>query len=155
MEPSELVVREAVRDLVARYTWAGDRGRSTELAALFALDGVLDVGDHGGRWEGRDQITERLDEVAEQVARSGSTPGPVRHHVSSLVIDVVTATEATASSYFLVLTAIGVDHWGRYRDRAVMGVDGIWRFAERSVRVDGHTPGSLMVAEPGPSEPAP
>lgn len=116
------------------------------MAALFASDGVLDVGAHGGRWEGRDQIAERLDEVAEQVAQSGSAPGPVRHHVSSLVIDVLTPTEATASAYFLVLTAIGVDHWGRYRDRMVMGDDGVWRFAERSVRVDGHTPGSLMVS---------
>ncbi|MEO6987540.1 MAG: nuclear transport factor 2 family protein [Aquihabitans sp.] len=153
MERSELVVREAVRDLVARYTWAGDRGRSAELAALFALDGVLDVGEHGGRWEGRDEISARLDEVAQQVAQSGVTPGPVRHHVSSLVIDVLTPTEATASSYFLVLTAIGVDHWGRYRDRVVMGNDEVWRFAERSVRVDGHTPGSLMVDEPGSSKP--
>ncbi len=153
MEQSEFMVREAVRDLVARYTWAGDRGRGAELAALFAVDGVLDVGDHGGRWEGRDVIAARLDEVAERIARSGSTPGPVRHHVSSLVIDVVTPTEATASAYFLVMTSIGVDHWGRYRDRMVMGPDDGWRFAERTVRVDGHTPGSLMVDEPGPSEP--
>lgn len=153
MELEEITVREAVRDLVARYTWAGDRGKSADLAALFALDGVLDVGEHGGRWEGRHTIAQRLDEVAERMVRSGETPGPVRHHVSSLVIAVVSPTEATASSYFLVLTAIGVDHWGRYRDRFVC-VDGKWQFAERSVRVDGHTPGSLMVADPGTPEPA-
>jgi len=145
----ELAVRETVRDLVARYTWAGDRGRSTQLAELFAPDGVLDVGPHGGRWEGRDEIVRRLDAVAERVAVAGTSPGPVRHHVSSLAIAVTSATEATSSSYFLVLTTMGVDHWGRYRDRLAVGPDGTWRFAERSVRVDGHTASSLMVTDPG------
>lgn len=151
VEQSELVAREAVRDLVARYTWAGDRGRTTELAALFSVDGVLDVGPHGGRWEGRNEIVRQLELVAERVAVAGTSPGPVRHHVSSLVIDVASATEASASSYFLVLTAVGVDHWGRYRDRLVVGPDGTWRFGERSVRVDGHVDGSVMVIEPSAS----
>ncbi|QXC59693.1 nuclear transport factor 2 family protein [Aquihabitans sp. G128] len=149
MELSELVAREAVRDLVARYTWAGDRGKSTELAALFAVDGVLDVGEHGGRWAGRDEIVAQLAAVADRVAVAGSSPGPVRHHVSSLVIDVPLPHEATASSYFLVFTGIGVDHWGRYRDRFAPGPDGVWRFTERTVRVDGHVDGSLMVRDPG------
>lgn len=147
MELSDLAAREAVRDLVARYTWAGDRGRSEELAGLFALDGVLDVGDHGGRWEGRDEIVRRLDAVADRVAAAGTVSGPVRHHVSSVLVDVTAPSEATSSSYFLVLTAIGVDHWGRYRDRLAVGPDGTWRFAERTVRVDGHAPGSLMVPD--------
>ena len=150
MDTSELLVREAVRDLVARYTKAGDRGRSGELAALFTTDGVLDVGDHGGRWEGRDEIARQLDAVADRVAAAGTSTGPVRHHVSSLVIDVEAAGTASASSYFLVLTAVGVDHWGRYRDRCVADADGTWRFAERTVHVDGHAPGSLMVSGPGP-----
>ncbi|MEZ5177272.1 MAG: nuclear transport factor 2 family protein [Acidimicrobiales bacterium] len=150
MDPSTdlaaLVAREAVRDLVARYTWAGDGGRSAELAGLFLLDGVLDVGEHGGRWEGRAEIAAQLEAVAARVAAAGGVPGPVRHHVSSLVVDVASATEAAASAYFLVLTSIGVDHWGRYRDRlAVDPGDGAWRFAERRVRVDGHAEGSLMV----------
>jgi hypothetical protein len=88
--------------------------------------------------------------VAARVAAAGTTPGPVRHHVSSLVIDVASPAEATASSYFLVLTAIGVDHWGRYRDKlAVDPADGAWRFVERQVRVDGASASSLLVADPG------
>lgn len=148
MDLPELVAREAVRDLVSRYTWAGDRGRSAEVADLFASDGVLDVGAHGGCWEGRDQIARQLDAVAERLAVAGTSPGPVRHHVSSLVIEVASPTAATASSYFVVLTGIGVDHWGRYRDRLAAGLDGRWRFIERSVRVDGHTPGSVIVRDP-------
>lgn len=148
MDHSELAAREALRDLVARYTWAGDRGRSQELADLFAADGVLDVGPHGGRWEGRPEIVRQLDAVAERVAAAGTSPGPVRHHVSSLLIDVDTPTEANASAYFLVITTIGVDHWGRYRDRFAVSADGMWRFAERTVRVDGHSPDSVMVRDP-------
>lgn len=151
MDRSELLAREAVRDLVARYTWAGDRGRSAELAGLFAPDGFLDVGDHGGRWTGPDEIQAQLAAVADRVASAGSSPGPVRHHVSSLVVEVTRPDAATASSYFLVFTAVGIDHWGRYRDRFTRASDGTWRFAERSVRVDGHVPGSLMVAGPDPA----
>ena len=33
--PGELAIREAVRDTIARYTHAGDRGRLEELAAQF------------------------------------------------------------------------------------------------------------------------
>lgn len=139
----ELLAREAVRDLLARYTWAGDRGRSTELAELFTVDGVLDVGEHGGRWEGRERIRAELDSLA-----SGGDdvphPGHVRHHVSSIRIERVSSTEMNAGSYFAVHTRVGLDHWGRYRDRVVLD-DGVWRFAERGVRVDGSSPDSLMV----------
>ena len=37
-------------------------------------------------------------------------------------------------------TAGGLDHWGRYTDRFGC-VDGRWVFTQRSVRVDGATPG--------------
>ncbi|MBX3314336.1 MAG: nuclear transport factor 2 family protein [Actinobacteria bacterium] len=145
MELWELEAREAIRDLVAAYTWAGDRGRSAELVDLFAIDGVLDAGTHGGAWEGRDRIRAELDAVAERVVAAGGSPGPVRHHVSNVRIRLIDHDEAEVLSYFAVLTTIGLDHWGRYRDRVVRDDDGAWRFAERSVRVDGHVPGSLMV----------
>lgn len=142
---SELVTREAVRDLVARYTQAGDRGRLPELAKLFARDGVLDVGEHGGRWEGRAEIEHQLTAVAERVAAEGSTPTRVQHHVSGTAIKIETDSTAAADSYFAVYTAIGLDHWGRYRDRFVVA-DGTWCFAERTVKVDGQAADSLMVA---------
>ncbi len=132
-------------DLVARYTHAGDRGRSGELAALFTVDGVLDVGIHGGRWEGRAEIGHQLDAVADRVAQAGTSPGPVRHHVSSLLGETDGPTAATAVSYFLVMTSIGVDHWGRYRDQVAVDTDGQWRFTNRTVRVDGSVPGSVMM----------
>ena len=47
MERTELIPREGVRDLVARYTWAGDQGRTDDVAQCFMPDGILDVGQHG------------------------------------------------------------------------------------------------------------
>lgn len=141
---ADLLAREAARDLIARYTWAGDRGRSADLADLFTVDGVLDVGEHGGRWEGRDGIRAELDRISAGGPDAGPHPGHVRHHVSSIHIEVLSPTEIAAGSYFAVHTRIGLDHWGRYRDRIVLD-DGRWLFAERGVRVDGASPDSLMV----------
>jgi hypothetical protein len=144
----ELSAREQVRHLVASYTWAGDRGRTAEVAECFTADGVLDVGDRGGRWEGRAEIARQLDAVVERIAASGSTPTPVHHHVSSVLISDVTDRSASVRSYFVVMSDAGVDHWGRYLDRVVLDGDR-WRFAERRVVVDGAAPGSRVV-EPAP-----
>ena len=67
-------------------------------------------------------------------------PGRMQHHVTSVRVDVVSPTEATATSYFTVMTGAGVDHWGRYKDRFVPDGDR-WLFAHRLVRTDGRTPG--------------
>lgn len=147
MDLDELFAREQLRDLVARYTWSGDGGDADALAALFTSDGVLDVGEHGGRWSGRDVIRAELAAVADRVAARGVRPGPVRHHVSNLLLEI-DGSHASARAYFVVFTAIGVDHWGRYRDRFVLNSDQRWRFAERIVRVDGADEQSLMVPRP-------
>ncbi len=150
MDLWELTARERIRDLLARYTWAGDRGRIAELTELFAPDGVLDLGDHGGRSEGRAAIGDELRAVVDRIATSGTgvgdraAPGPVHHHVSSVLIDDLTATTATVRSYYAVHAATGLDHWGRYRDRVVRH-DEEWRFAERIVLVDGWSAGSRVV----------
>lgn len=148
MVGSELSAREAIRDLLARYTWAGDRGRSAEVAACFLEDGVLDVGEHGGRWTGRAEIERQLEAVAARVAAAGGTPGPVHHHVSSVLIDLVDTTSAEVRAYFCVLTDAGPDHWGSYRDRVELDHDdGAWRFTSRTVRVMGRAAGSRFLPD--------
>jgi len=150
MELWELTAREQIRDLLARYTWAGDRGRIDDLVALFLPSGVLDVGDHGGRWEGQAAIGAELRAVVARSAggasEEGYGAGPVHHHVSSIAIDDLAAASATVRSYFAVHTVHGLDHWGRYRDRVVNTGVG-WAFAERIVTVDGAAPGSRFVAD--------
>jgi len=70
--------------------------------------------------------------------------------VSSLRVDFPSRTEALATSYFLAITALGPDHWGRYRDRVVRAGDQ-WRFARRAAAVDGWAPGSWAAQRRDPS----
>lgn len=147
MDSWELTAREEIRDLLARYTWAGDRGRIDDLVSLFSGRGVLDLGDHGGRLEGPAAIRAGLVAVADRLATAGPAGGPigmVQHHVSSVLITEVGGAGATVRSYYAVHTAIGLDHWGRYADRVELEI-GRWRFAQRMVVVDGVAPGSLVV----------
>ena len=122
---------EAIRDVVARYNLYGDSGRITEMLELFADDATLTV--DGMAYDGKDAIRGLFETAV------GPVPEVIRHHTSTLVIDVA-GDKAVARCYFQVLTSQGLDHWGRYRD-ALVRVGRRWVFARREVRVDGMTPG--------------
>ena len=132
MEHWELAARESVRDLIAHYNLAGDRGWLDDMLELFTEDATLtiDGADHVGRDAIRAVFTQA----------KGPHPELIRHHVATLKIDVADEEHASARCYFQVLTAHGLDHWGRYSDRFVR-TNGRWLFTQRSVRVDGATPG--------------
>ncbi|MDQ1532654.1 MAG: hypothetical protein QOF28_415 [Actinomycetota bacterium] len=137
MEVWELVAREEIRETLARYHHFGDSARFTEMAALFAIDGVLEVkGEHA--IAGRDAIVEYLTGVNRDVVALSDVP-MLRHYSTNVTISVDSEGEATAASAFLVVSETGLDHWGRYRDRLVPA-DGGWRFAHRLVRTDGYAP---------------
>lgn len=141
MEVWEALAREEIRHVISRYNHAGDRGRLGELAACFAADGALDLADEPPI-RGRAAIERRLAAVVSE-RRSAAGRPLVRHHVSSVRIELEGPDAARADSYFLVFTEVGLDHWGRYRDRFARGPAG-WRIAERRVRVDGASPRSAM-----------
>jgi hypothetical protein len=69
--------------------------------------------------------------------------GYLHHSVTTLHFVEVAPTEVRTTAYFSVLTRIGLDHWGRYRDRLVP-VDGRWLFALREIVTDGYGPDSLF-----------
>ncbi len=140
MELWELVARERIRDTVARYNHAGDRGRFDEMVECFTPDGVLVIhGEHEHR--GRDAMRAFFAGVG-----GSATPGltQLRHCVTNLVIDLDGPEVARTSAYFQVITDVGLDHWGRYRDRLVPHGDR-WLLAERSVRTDGYAEGSFFL----------
>lgn len=129
--------RDAIRDLLARYTYNGDRGRMDELAACFAGDGVLEY--PGNRAIGPAAIAEAL-------SGGTGTRNPaltfIRHHITNPLIEVK-GDAAIARSYFTVHSDIGPDHSGTYSDRLTRTALG-WRFAHRLVRVDWQARGSLF-----------
>ena len=142
MEIWALTVRESVRQTLADYTAGTDRNRLEDIGACFAPDGVL-VFTGGEPMVGPAAIVAGL---SAQVNRFAKGPVPlthVRHHVSSVRFGAVTRDRVEVSSYFLALTNIGVDHWGRYRD-VLVPVDDRWLFASRHAIGDGFSADSLM-----------
>jgi ketosteroid isomerase-like protein len=143
MEQWELVAREEIRDIVARYNANGDTGRFEQVLELFAPDAIMDAG--GGRiYKGRDEIVE-IFTGAKDRADYGDHPVYLRHMTATLQIDVIDQSTAKGRCYYQVLTGIGLDHWGRYIDE-YKPVDGRWRFARRRVTIDGQHPHSLFLA---------
>jgi hypothetical protein len=142
MEPWELVARESIRDLVARYNANGDTGRFDQVVALFAPDAVMDV--DGTVYEGREQIRTIFTGAADSLR---DRPGPrlLRHFTSTLQIDVESETFARARCYYQVLMTHGLDHWGRYIDEFAP-VDGQWLFSKRREILDGSIEGSWAAA---------
>lgn len=141
LELSDLLAREAIRDLIARYNAYGDGGLIDRMVDLFATDAVLDVGE--AAYEGRDAIRGLFSGTVDRSAGAAGGPTYVRHGTSTHQIDLVDEAHATGRSYFTVLTRIGLDHWGRYLDDYRV-VDGEWRFARRRVLTDDFAPGSLF-----------
>lgn len=127
--------RDAIRDLLARYTYNGDRGRLTEMTACFADDGVLEY--LGKAPQGPAAIKTALS--------SGTRDGRltfIRHHITNPLI-AVDGDNATSRSYFTVHSNFGPDHSGTYDDRLARTAAG-WRFAHRRVRIDWQAEGSLF-----------
>jgi hypothetical protein len=146
MELWELVARESIRETVARYAHAADSGRFDEIVELFTPDGVLEV-DGQPPAAGRDAIRAFFGGTGESLAASGEVP-IIRHHITSVTIDVISPEEARGASYFFAITHLGVDHWGRYRDAYALH-DGEWRFVHRRARTDGATPGGWAASRLG------
>jgi hypothetical protein len=63
----------------------------------------------------------------------------VRHNVTNIRFESVQPDEALVASYFTVVTEIGLDHMGRYRDRFVPMGDR-WLIAHRFVSTDWRSP---------------
>jgi SnoaL-like domain len=142
MEIWELVARERIRDTLARYNWSGDAGRIDDLADTFSADGVLDIRGFEPL-HGRSEIVAFLGGVTGNVALRAGVKPIVRHNVANLLFHQVAEDRAVVSCYFTVVTHIGLDHIGRYRDTLVPDGD-IWRITHRKVSTDWAAPDSAM-----------
>src|SRR5262245_41292942 len=111
MDLRELVARESIRDLVARYNANGDAGRFDPMLELFAEDAVLEIPD--GVHRGKSAIRALFTEVSHRTG-AGRAAKFIRHLTATHQIDVLSETEARGRCYYAVLTDRGLDHWGRY-----------------------------------------
>jgi hypothetical protein len=139
MDLDELIAREQIRDIVARYNATADSGRFDDTIEVFADGAVMEVGDQV--LEGRPAIRELFAATQDSIAdHAGDQPRYVRHLTATLQIDLTSATEAKGRCYFQVLLPHGLDHWGRYLDSYGLR-DGRWVITHRRVVTDGWAPG--------------
>src|SRR5947209_15040657 len=142
----ELVAREQIRDTLARYNWSGDAGRLDGLAETFCTDGVLEIrGMEPLR--GRSEIASFLSGVTRNVAHETDVKPIVRHNVANVLFTRLVPDQAHVSSYFTVVTQIGLDHVGRYRDILVPDGD-TWLIKHRKVSTDWAAADSAMARQP-------
>ena len=147
MEIWELVAREACRDTLAQYTHSGDRYLLEDFAGAFCPDGVLEI--RGAEpLQGRQAIMARFGGAtaamqaqgeAAKKRETGALRRIVRHNVTNIRFESIRPEEAIVASYFTVITEIGLDHMGRYRDRFVP-VGDRWLIAHRFVSTDWRSP---------------
>jgi SnoaL-like domain len=138
MEMWELVARESIRDLVARYNANGDAGRLDQIVECFAPDAVMEV--DGKPHRGREAIR-RVFAGAVESFHEWPRPSLMRHCTSTLQIDLQSPYRATSRCYYQMLMGHGLDHWGRYLDEYGL-VEDEWRFVHRREFVDGMIDGS-------------
>jgi SnoaL-like domain len=147
----ELTAREACRDTLAQYTHSGDRYILEDFAGAFCEDGVLEI--RGGQpLQGRTAIMGRFGGApaaaqaqadAANKREAGTQRRIVRHNVTNVRFESLRVDEAVVASYFTVITEIGLDHMGRYRDRLVP-VGDRWLIAHRFVSTDWRAPDSIF-----------
>ena len=141
MELWELIAREGIRDTIARYNHGGDAGRFEAMVDCFCEDGAIEI-IGGERHHGHEALRSFFSGVGGSTSRTNQLT-VLRHNVSNVLIDIDSTTTARSRAYFQVLTDIGLDHWGSYRDEFT-SVDGRWLISKRSVKTDAYTPGSFF-----------
>jgi uncharacterized protein (TIGR02246 family) len=130
----ELKARLGIADLMAAASQAGDARKADAYAGCFTEDGVLDL-SRGGGGELRGRETIRAWMSAPSVIRQAADgpAGFISHHLTTCKIDLTGPDTATARTYWLVTSPVGLDHNGFYDDR-LRRVDGAWLLENRRPR---------------------
>lgn len=134
MNHAELIAREGVRQTLNRYHYFADRGRTKDLVRLFTDPCHFEIGQ-GFVYRTHTEIATAVEDI-KRVFLSYPPIGRIRHHISSVHIELTSPSEARASSYFLAMAASGPDHWGIYLDELAL-IDGAWLFTKRLDIVEG------------------
>ena len=133
MTVDELMAREQIRDVIAKYAIAGDQLDIEAFVHTFAEHGVLEMPRECpcGRAAIRAWVT-----TTQPFGDETRRPTSVRHHITSSLIDFNPPDAPSARAYFVVLTDVGLDHSGYYVDRFGRE-DDQWLFAHRRVEFFG------------------
>lgn len=125
-EPTQALVAAGVRAVIGAHTQAQDAGRTDDIVALYASDGVLEL-------PGMDPV---VGHDALREAFKGWAPTlPQLHLVGNTVVTATGEDEAGAVSDVAFFqrgeTGWAVQVVGRYEDTFVRGGDGTWLLKHR------------------------
>lgn len=141
MTEDERIARAAIADTLAICGQAGDAGKTEAYVACFAEDGVLDLGDDG-KIVGREALRAWMNAPSAFAQPEGAPTGFVSHHLTTCRITLTSETTATARTYWMVTTAIGLDHNGYYDDFFVKDGE-LWLLTYRRPRTLWKSPQSV------------
>jgi hypothetical protein len=142
MTSAEALARAAIEKTLAACTQAGDARKADAYANCFTENGALILGQtYASRAAIHSFMT--APSVIPQPEQA-STPGFVSHHLTTCRIELTSETTATVKTYWLVISAAGVDHSGYYDDKfEKTGED--WLIASRKPRTLWVSPESVLV----------
>lgn len=140
MTEDERIARACIEKTLGECTQAGDARKAKAYARCFTEDGVLELSE---RIEGRETIREWMEAPSPIRQSSRPSPGFVSHHLTTCRIEFTSSTSATVRTYWLVTTAIGLDHNGYYDDQ-FRKVGDEWLIAQRRPRTLWKSPNSLI-----------
>jgi len=144
MPDTAIKTRLAISDRLAICGQAGDARKADVYAACFTEGGVLDLTAGGGEAiVGREAIRAWMKAPA-VIPQPGDRPaGFISHHLTTCVIELTGPNTATARTYWLVTSPVGLDHNGYYDDTFErVGAD--WLIASRRPRTLWFAPDSLV-----------
>jgi hypothetical protein len=141
MTHEETIARAAISQTLALCTQAGDARKAEAYARSFTEEGVLELGE---RIEGREAIRRWMTAPSVIPQPEGGSPGFVSHHLTTCRIELTSERTATVRTYWLVISAVGLDHSGYYDDRFEK-VGDAWLIALRRPRTLWKSPQSLTL----------
>lgn len=140
MEEIEVRTRVGANDLLARYQFLVDSGKTRELSELFLPDAIYRTNNE--ELVGQEAIFDFFRRTAD--AFSSAAFLPARHRLSSVYIQPRPDSSAATYACFQLVGSAGLNHWGTYRDEVVRTNDG-WRFARRKVKLEGYIADSPVI----------
>ena len=140
MTEDERIARACISKTLGECTQAGDARKAEPYARCFTANGVLDLDE---KIAGREAIRHWMQVPSPIRQSSRPSPGFVSHHLTTCRIEFTSTTTATVRTYWLVTTAIGLDHNGYYDDRFEKNGEE-WLIACRRPRTLWKSPASLI-----------
>lgn len=137
--------RLLIQEVFARWGVGYDEGRLDVIRSLFTPDAVYEVTLAGKKLmahkEGPDNIVAG---VRESLRQQGDQR---RHAISNIIIDRLTANEATAIAYGIVTVAADGMSLGAtviYSANLRRGTDGVWRFSKFVIGMDEYAARNIV-----------